>query len=705
MAIRLHQRGLKPRALAALSRLESWLEHERDQLFLWLPVMFGAGIGLWFALPVREAWVGVTSTGAGLLFLGLLVGTGRRTGAALFWGGLFLALGCGHIWLRSELVRAPVLERPTIETVEAVVLAVENRPAREARRLLLSPLPGSPLPSRIRLNLPDIVFRADVTPGATIRVRARLVPPAAPAIPGAYDFARAAWFQQIGATGRALSAPELLFLPPRDRFQARTRLSKHIQTRVEGSAGGIAAALATGDRGGIAETDEESMRDSGLTHLLSVSGLHLTAVVGGVMLVSLRLLAIFPILVLRLPLIAVAAACGACAGIGYTLLTGAEVPTVRSCIAAILFLAATAIGREALTLRLVAAGAMIVLLLWPEALAGASFQLSFAAITAIVALHDHPAIRRAARSTDDTRFRRGVRSVALLLLTGVAVEVALAPVALFHFHRSGLYGALANLVAIPLTTFIIMPAGAGALLLDNIGAGAPLWWVAEGGITLLLGLSRIVAEAPGAVAMVPVMPLPALSLMVGGGLWLLLWRRRPRWLGLPVIVAGALIAASAPAPDIIVTGDGRHMAIQTGEGSPALLRARTGSYVRDQMASGLGEEPLALTSLDALSGARCTRDVCTVDFASGEASHRIAAIRSAYRLPWREIVSLCAGVDYIVSDRRLPRACAPRRLKIDPALLSRTGGLAIDLRHGTIRTVRASRSDHPWVQPARHGAQ
>ncbi len=423
------------------------------------------------------------------------------------------------------------------------------------------------------------------------------------------------------------------------------------------------------------------------------------------MLVSLRLLALFPILVLRLPLMAVAAACGACAGIGYTLLTGAEVPTVRSCIAAILFLVATAIGREAMTLRLVAAGAMIVLLLWPEALAGASFQLSFAAITAIVALHDHPAIRRAARSTDDPRFRRGVRSVALLLLTGVAVEVALAPVALFHFHRSGLYGALANLVAIPLTTFIIMPAGAGALLLDSIGAGAPLWWVAEGGITLLLGLSRIVAEAPGAVAMVPVMPLPALSLMVGGGLWLLLWRRRPRWLGLPVIVAGALIAASAPAPDIIVTGDGRHMAIQTDEGRPALLRARTGSYVRDQMASGLGEEPLALTPLDALPGARCTRDVCTVDLATGKASHRIAAIRSAYRLPWREIVSLCAGVDYIVSDRQLPRACAPRRLKIDPVLLSRTGGLAIDLRHGTIRTVRASRSDHPWVQPARPGVQ
>src|SRR3546814_1125740 len=135
------------------------------------------------------------------------------------------------------------------------------------------------------------------------------------------------------------------------------------------------------------------MRRSGLAHLLSVSGLHVTAVVGAVMLLTLKLLALSPTLALRCRLTVVAAGAGALAGIAYTILTGAEVPTVRACVAAILVLIGVALGREAITLRLVAVGALIVLLFWPESVAGPSFQLSFAAITAIVALHEHPRMK------------------------------------------------------------------------------------------------------------------------------------------------------------------------------------------------------------------------------------------------------------------------------------------------------------------------
>ena len=90
----------------------------------------------------------------------------------------------------------------------------------------------------------------------------------------------------------------------------RQRLSAHIRSRLEGGAGGIAAAFATGDQGGISEEDAEAMRASGLAHLLSVSGLHLTAVVGAVMLLTLRLLALSPTLALRWPLLVIAAGRG-----------------------------------------------------------------------------------------------------------------------------------------------------------------------------------------------------------------------------------------------------------------------------------------------------------------------------------------------------------------------------------------------------------
>src|SRR6185437_9190151 len=115
-----------------------------------------------------------------------------------------------------------------------------------------------------------------------------------------------------------------------------------------------------------------------------------------------------------------------------------------------------ALGRDALSMRLIAGGALIVLIFRPEALAGPSFPMSFAAVTWIVA--------------------RIGRSLIGIIATGLVVEIALAPMALFHFHRAGLYGTFANIIAIPLTTFVIMPTEAAALALDVVGWGAPMWW-------------------------------------------------------------------------------------------------------------------------------------------------------------------------------------------------------------------------------------
>ena len=211
------------------------------------------------------------------------------------------------------------------------------------------------------------------------------------------------------------------------------------------------------------------MRRSGLAHLLSVSGLHVAAVVGAAMLLTLGCWRCSPRLALRCT-DADRGRRGALAGIAYTLLTGAQVPTVRSCVAALLVLGGIALGREAMTLRLVAAGALIVLLFWPEALAGPSFQLSFAAVTAIVALHEHPSVRALVRAA---RRRAGWRGSARDLARPAADRPggrgrAGADRAV-PFPPRGLYGALANIVAIPLTTFVIMPLEALALLLDVVG--------------------------------------------------------------------------------------------------------------------------------------------------------------------------------------------------------------------------------------------
>ncbi|HEX5181755.1 MAG TPA: ComEC/Rec2 family competence protein [Allosphingosinicella sp.] len=392
----------------------------------------------------------------------------------------------------------------------------------------------------------------------------------------------------------------------------------------------------------------------------------------------------------------VAAGAGALAGIAYTILTGSQVPTIRSCIASLLVLGALALGREALTLRLVATGALIILLLWPDSLVGPSFQLSFAAIAAIVILHDHPRVRAFVARREEALPLRVLRGLAGLVLTGLVVEAALTPIGLYHFHRAGLYGTFANIVAIPLTTFVIMPAEALALLFDSLGLGAPFWWVTGWAIRLLLAIAHGTGEAPGAVALLPAMADAAFALMVAGALWLGLWRTKWRRWGLVPFAIGAIWALSAPRPDLLVTGDGRHMALLEPDGKVGLLRTRAGDYVRGAVAVSFATDD-DLPDIDDMKGAACSKDSCFVTLERGGRPWRILALRTRIGFDPGPLDRACAAADIVVSEAFLPPDCAPRWLKIDQGLLSRTGGLSIGLGPTpVVRTVAQGVGSHPW---------
>ena len=687
-------RALQTRIRAVLTRVELWLDAERDQLPLWLPVALGGGIATWFVLDRAAHWGLFILAGLAVCAGGLVIGWHRRFARVLAWAGALAAFGCASVWLRASWVEQPVLTRTIVTEVSGLIVRVEPRPALGNTRLTVATHDAPGIPPKLRLTLDEVP--PGVGEGAVIRARVRVVQPPGPGIPGGYDFARAAWFQGLGGTGKVLGEITLITPAKPDDESLRARLSRHVRRQIAGSAGGIASAFASGDRGGIDAADEEAMRASGLTHLLSISGLHVTAVVAATLFVLMRLLALSPRLALRAPILVLSAAGGAAAGIGYTLLTGAEVPTIRSCIAAVLVLIGISLGRDALTLRLVATGALAVLLIWPESLVGASFQLSFAAITAIVAFHDQPRVKAFLARRDEGQTRRMARAVTGLLLTGLVVEIALAPIALFHFHKQGLYGALANMVAIPLTTFVIMPLEALALALDLVGAGAPVWWLVGKALELLLGLAHMVAKAPGAVATLGSVPLAAFALMVAGGFWLLLWKTRMRFIALAPIAAGALATLAAPEPDLLVTGDGRHMAVRLDDGRLVLLRDRAGDYVRDMLAERAGEtEPLGALAESGL--ARCSQDVCITRISRGGRDWTIAATRTKQKLDWRALTQFCTQVDIFISDRTLPRGCTPRWLKADTMLLRQTGGLAVTLSDKpSIESVNRPGDQHPW---------
>jgi competence protein ComEC len=676
--------------------IESFLERERGQLPLWLAVGFGAGIGGWFALDSPMAWSGLLCLGFAMA-LGGFAFDGGRLERSVAWFGLAMALGCGLIWARSQSVAAPRLDWPRVTAFEARVERVEPLAARGDLRLTLAPLDPK-LPPRIRVSITAETAPNDVAAGAVLRMRARLAPPPPMALPGTHDFARDAWFAGIGAVGRSLGQVEVLQgAEPSGLDAMRERLGRHVRKLLPGSSGTIANALATGDQNAVSEEDADAMRRSGLAHLLSVSGLHIAAVIGAAMFLTLKLLALSERLALRFNLVVVAAGAGAVAGIAYTLLTGAQVPTVRSCVASLLVLLGMALGRDAISLRLVAVGSIVVLLFRPEALVGPSFQFSLAAVTAIIALHSSGIGRRLFMRRDEGMIAGASRMLLATIATGLVVELALMPFALYHFHKAGLYGVAANLVAIPLTTFVIMPLEAGALILDLAGAGAPLWWLAGLAIDGLLWVAHAVADANGAVATLAAMPAWAFALMVIGALWVCLWTSAPRLLGLVPFAVGAAAAALSPTPDLLVTGDGRHLAVLAPDGMPMLLRERTGDFMLDLMseASAYDDEPGLLSA--APFGA-CSRDLCMASIRRQGGEWRLLATRSSTSLDWATLVRACSEADIVVSDRWLPRGCAPHWLKLDRKALERTGGVSIYLSdRPQVHTVTERLGQHPWA--------
>lgn len=674
---------------------------ERERWMLWLPVVLGSGIGCYFLLKTEPPlWIG----GVGLCFaamLGVLFRISLNGRLLVLLLGAF-ALGFSAAQYRSQTAGTLFLERQTGPvTVEGDLVRIEQRPG-DVRLTLEHPrigrLPDEHTPRRVRAVVRGDV--PDVAHGDLVRLRAVLRPPPGPSAPGGFDFQRHAYFEGIGGVGYAVGDVTRLTEGTPSGFRVGIdRLRRAVTTRIRaalpGETGAMAAALLTGDRSGLSEQTLEAMRDSGLAHLLAISGLHMGLVAGTIFFVLRFLLACHPALALNRPIKKWAALAALAVSLIYLMLAGATVPTQRAFLMTGLVLVAVLIDRVAISLRLIAWAAAAILLLAPEAMLGPSFQMSFAAVLLLVAFYEANQERFAALRAGAGPLRHGLLYLLGLIVTSVLATAGTLPFAAYHFNQVALYGVLANLVAVPLTAFWVMPWGVLAVLLLPANLEG-LALVPMGlGIEGVLAVGAWISALPGAVLAVPAMPASGLLAISVGGLWLALWRRSWRFAGLAPIALGLALPWLTAQPALLVDGEAKLMALRTARGL-AFSPARAASFTAEawlQRAAQPRRVAMPRAGIGGQDGIACDVLGCI----GAVAGLKIALVRDAQALP-----EDCSGADIVVALVPVRRRCPSARLVVDRFDLWRNGAHAVYLEGeaaGGIRTesVGKDRGVRPWA--------
>jgi competence protein ComEC len=677
-------------ALAALvwARLAHTFEKEMEagRGFLWLPVAFGAGILAYFALP-REPWP--PALGVLTLALGLATWRGRFRIALfrLLVVATAVAAGLTAAKFRTDQVAEPTLTGEVMVTATGWIAGLGETAAGGARVYLrvhhIDGIDAGKAPKTVRVTIRS---RADrIAVGDAISVLARLTRLSGPIMPGGYDFARAAFYEGIGASGFAYGAakPAAIGPAPLDirLGQPLSRLRDTIRRRIEaalpGDAGHVAAALIVGDQGGISEETQQAMRASGLGHILSISGLHMALVAGSTFWLIRALLALSPALALGRPIKKWAAAAALAVATVYLGLSGGGVATERAFIMLTIMLTAIMIDRRAITLRNVALAALVVLVISPEGLLTASFHMSFAATAALISAYEAIAAWSDGRQVLATRHGVDARLrwyAASLLLTSLIAGLATAPFAAFHFQRIAPLTLLANLAAMPAVGLIVMPMALAAVVAMPFGLEALPLTVMKWGLAWVGFVAEKTAAWSAGYGGVAMAPAAALMLIVAGFLWLVLWRERWRLAGLIPMALALPLALAAPQPDILVDEQGAVVAVRGENGRLSILGGRGADF---EIAYWLraDADPRLPGDPGLSKGVACDALGCVAKLGGNGGGVALVARPDAF-------AEDCRLVAVIVSRLDAPPGCESHALVIDRARLDRFGAHAL-YRHET----------------------
>ncbi|MBT6094163.1 MAG: DUF4131 domain-containing protein [Rhodospirillaceae bacterium] len=684
---------------------------ERERLALWIPVLFGMGIGGYFALPFEPP---VWSTAPVLVLAGGMLWFARRQALkAVFVASVTLVVAVGFIaaqWRTMSVSTEMLQSRGGPTMVSGEVSSVET--FSDGQRITIGHLHINALarheaPKHIRLRLKG--RQPHISPGDWVRGRAIVSPPSPPAMPGAFDFQRHSYFQAVGGVGFSIGQMSITAEAEHAKSVSlafwiarfRQHMTERIIDALPGEQGGVAAALITGERRAIAPEIVDAMRDSGLAHLLSISGLHI-GLVAGLLFAAIRAAtALVPTLALRFPTKKWAAIGGLAGAFSYAVIAGATLPTQRAFLMLSIALLGVLLDRRGLSMRAVAWAALVVLAVQPESLLSASFQMSFAAVTALVAVYEGYSMRRPHEHHRDRPPWRRVTNHLLLYLSGVLLTTfvagtATAPFAIFHFNRFADFGLVANLLGVPLTALWVMPWAIVSMLLMPIGGEqlglVPMGW----GIAGVVEVAKTVSSWPGAVALMPAMPVWSLAVVSLGGLWMSIWQGRARYAGIGAMAAGLIPLVITSHPNILIDARGRITAIHSADNQLVVSHGRRNAFERDIWARRLASnaEPLVWPASGPALAGRLQCDIAGCLYVHN--GKKVALVRHE-----RALAEDCWQADAVISPLPVRGRC-PAAVVVDRFDLWRRGAHAVWLEKDKIRveSVNEQRGKRPWtVQP------
>ncbi|MDR2098874.1 MAG: ComEC/Rec2 family competence protein, partial [Rickettsiales bacterium] len=418
-----------------------------------------------------------------------------------------------------------------------------------------------------KFGAPDVGRHVDFT--------ATLIPPFEPNVIGGFDFSRYSYFKKLSASGRSFEKWEYAPIDAENTalerlyfgfLNMREGINRRVAEKTGKDAEGVLISMMTGDIYAVDEEIGGDYKAAGISHILSVSGLHMTIIAGFAFFLIRLLLSLSMRIASRYDTKKIAAVIALAASVFYLFLTGARIPTQRAFMMTALGLGAVLADRNPISLRFIAMSAAAILLFTPESLLNPGFQMSFMAVVALVKLYEAREAWLIPNKAEGARKWAVNAANALIanVLSAFLIGAAITPFVIYSFNTMQIYSVLGNLFALPLCTFVVMPAILLALVSMPFGLDVPFLKLAELGVAGINFAAAKIGSLPYASIDMKSMGVGALLLIVFGFVWLFAWRRKWKYFGCVLIAAGVAAYALGKTPDMYVDRYGTMFGLPKG---------------------------------------------------------------------------------------------------------------------------------------------